>query len=160
MAQPGVSLIETVTRELESVRRNAGNGNAMDSAEQAKQELEQIEQQIRHLENIAGENQEARKQLQVLHTQIEALRRQMTRPGPWQKTELARLIELGARPVDIGQGDVAWHVLADPEGNEFCLLRSTPSQVAALQTSPTVHETSWRAIRCASASSAPCRPCR
>ena len=90
MAQPGVSLIETVTRELESVRRNAGNGNAMDSAEQAKQELEQIEQQIRHLETIAGENQEARKQLQVLHTQIEALRRQMTRPGPWQKTELAR----------------------------------------------------------------------
>ena len=52
--------------------------------------------------------------------------------GSDQKTELARLIELGARPVDIGQGDVAWHVLADPEGNEFCLLRSTPSQVAAI----------------------------
>ena len=31
----------------------------------------------------------------------------------------------GARPVDIGQGDVSWHVLADPEGHEFCLLRST-----------------------------------
>jgi hypothetical protein len=31
----------------------------------------------------------------------------------------------GARPVDIGQrGDEGWHVLADPEGNEFCLLRA------------------------------------
>jgi predicted enzyme related to lactoylglutathione lyase len=32
------------------------------------------------------------------------------------------LIELGARPVDIGQGDVPWVVLADPEGNELCVL--------------------------------------
>ena len=37
--------------------------------------------------------------------------------------ELERLQALGARPVDIGQGEVTWHVLADPEGNEFCLLR-------------------------------------
>ncbi len=41
-----------------------------------------------------------------------------------QDAELARLLALGARPVDVGQGpDVTWHVLADPEGNEFCLLR-------------------------------------
>jgi hypothetical protein len=40
-----------------------------------------------------------------------------------QQAELQRLLELGARPVDIGQGEVSWHVLADPEGNEFCLLR-------------------------------------
>ena len=40
-----------------------------------------------------------------------------------QDAELERLLALGARPVDIGQGDVSWHVLADPEGNEFCLLR-------------------------------------
>jgi hypothetical protein len=33
-----------------------------------------------------------------------------------------RLIDLGARPADIGQGEVRWTVLADPEGNEFCLL--------------------------------------
>ncbi|BEP12129.1 VOC family protein [Acidothermaceae bacterium B102] len=38
-------------------------------------------------------------------------------------TELARLLALGATRVDIGQGDVHWYVLADPEGNEFCLLR-------------------------------------
>ncbi|KAA8889364.1 VOC family protein [Nocardia colli] len=41
-----------------------------------------------------------------------------------QDAELERLLALGAKPVDVGQGDdVSWHVLADPEGNEFCLLR-------------------------------------
>jgi catechol 2,3-dioxygenase-like lactoylglutathione lyase family enzyme len=40
-----------------------------------------------------------------------------------QAEELRRLLELGARPVDVGQvSTVSWHVLADPEGNEFCLL--------------------------------------
>src|SRR4051794_6561369 len=33
-----------------------------------------------------------------------------------------RLIALGAQRVDIGQGDVAWVVMADPEGNEFCVV--------------------------------------
>jgi len=42
--------------------------------------------------------------------------------------ELARLLALGATHADIGQGsDVTWTVLADPEGNEFCLL-SRPVQ--------------------------------
>jgi hypothetical protein len=35
-----------------------------------------------------------------------------------------RLIELGAKPADVGQGDVSWTVLADPEGNDFCVLRA------------------------------------
>jgi predicted enzyme related to lactoylglutathione lyase len=39
-----------------------------------------------------------------------------------QAEELARLLGLGAMKVDIGQGDQRWIVLADPEGNEFCLL--------------------------------------
>ncbi|GEK19640.1 hypothetical protein CXY01_01600 [Cellulomonas xylanilytica] len=51
--------------------------------------------------------------------------------GSDQATELERLLSLGATRVDIGQGDVPWHVLADPEGNEFCLLRRTPDQLAA-----------------------------
>ncbi len=38
-----------------------------------------------------------------------------------QEAELSRLIALGARHVDVGQGDRSWYVLADPEGNEFCL---------------------------------------
>lgn len=40
--------------------------------------------------------------------------------------ELERLLALGARRVDVGQADdVTWVVLADPEGNEFCLLSRT-----------------------------------
>ena len=39
-----------------------------------------------------------------------------------QEAEAGRLVRLGARRVDIGQGDVTWIVLADPEGNEFCVL--------------------------------------
>ena len=50
-----------------------------------------------------------------------------------QESELARLLALGATSVDIGQGEVPWYVLADPEGNEFCLLRSTPAQLAAME---------------------------
>lgn len=42
-----------------------------------------------------------------------------------QAAELERLLALGARPADVGQtGDESWHVLADPEGNEFCLLKT------------------------------------
>jgi hypothetical protein len=48
-----------------------------------------------------------------------------------QAAEVARLESLGARRADIGQGDVEWVVMADPEGNEFCVLRSLPSEGAA-----------------------------
>ena len=41
-----------------------------------------------------------------------------------QEAEIRRLEELGATRVDIGQRDVPWVVMADPEGNEFCVLRS------------------------------------
>ena len=41
-----------------------------------------------------------------------------------QQQEVERLIELGARRIDVGQGEQSWVVLADPEGNEFCVLRS------------------------------------
>jgi hypothetical protein len=41
-----------------------------------------------------------------------------------QDEELNRLLGLGATRADVGQtGDEGWHVLADPEGNQFCLLR-------------------------------------
>jgi hypothetical protein len=40
-----------------------------------------------------------------------------------QDADVTRLIDLGARRVDVGQGpEVTWVVLADPEGNEFCVL--------------------------------------
>ncbi|MEU8614552.1 VOC family protein [Actinoplanes sp. NPDC048791] len=43
-----------------------------------------------------------------------------------------RLLELGATPADIGQGDVPWTVLADPEGNEFCVLDSLYAQTGPI----------------------------
>ncbi|MGZ4491247.1 MAG: VOC family protein [Nocardioidaceae bacterium] len=44
--------------------------------------------------------------------------------------ELDRLLSLGATRADVGQpDDVTWVVLADPEGNEFCLLRRTVQEV-------------------------------
>lgn len=51
--------------------------------------------------------------------------------GSNQDAELERLLAMGATPVDVGQGDASWHVLADPQGNEFCLLHSTPAELAA-----------------------------
>ena len=46
------------------------------------------------------------------------------RPGD-QAAEVRRLQELGASRIDIGQGaDATWVVMADPDGNEFCVLRA------------------------------------
>ena len=39
-----------------------------------------------------------------------------------QGAEVERLVSLGATRIDIGQGDVDWVVMADPDGNEFCVL--------------------------------------
>jgi hypothetical protein len=49
-----------------------------------------------------------------------------------QAAEVSRLRALGATPADVGQGeDKTWVVLADPEGNEFCVLRAlTPKELA------------------------------
>jgi len=41
-----------------------------------------------------------------------------------QDAEQQRLLSLGAVEIDVGQGEQTWVVLADPEGNEFCLLRT------------------------------------
>lgn len=53
-----------------------------------------------------------------------------------QKVMVDKAIALGARPADIGQGETPWVVLADPEGNEFCVLDPRPkyltSTVAAI----------------------------
>jgi predicted enzyme related to lactoylglutathione lyase len=45
-------------------------------------------------------------------------------------SEIERLLGLGARRVDVGQtGEESWDVLADPEGNEFCVVRSKTSLI-------------------------------
>jgi catechol 2,3-dioxygenase-like lactoylglutathione lyase family enzyme len=41
-----------------------------------------------------------------------------------QEAEVQRALSLGATHIDIGQGQQTWVVLADPEGNEFCILRA------------------------------------
>jgi len=52
------------------------------------------------------------------------------RPGD-QAAEVARLEALGARRVSVGQGELSWVVMADPDGNEFDVLRPlTPGQNA------------------------------
>ena len=45
-----------------------------------------------------------------------------------QDAEVRRLEELGARRSDIGQGEQSWVVMADIEGNDFCVLRSLPTE--------------------------------
>lgn len=42
--------------------------------------------------------------------------------GGDQEAVVERLVSLGATRIDIGQGDVSWVVMADPDGNEFCVL--------------------------------------
>ncbi|HYS36918.1 MAG TPA: VOC family protein [Pseudonocardiaceae bacterium] len=39
-----------------------------------------------------------------------------------QQAEVDRLLSLDATRVDIGQGEVTWVVMADPDGHEFCVL--------------------------------------
>jgi hypothetical protein len=48
-----------------------------------------------------------------------------------QAAEVARLEALGARQVSVGQGEVSWVVMADPEGNEFDVLRPLTAEELA-----------------------------
>lgn len=49
-----------------------------------------------------------------------------------QDAEVERLTAMGATRVDVGQGEVPWVVMADPDGNEFCVLGARrPSPDAA-----------------------------
>lgn len=48
----------------------------------------------------------------------------LTTDADERDAEIQRLLGLGARYIDIGQtGEESWTVLADPEGNEFCVVR-------------------------------------
>ena len=63
----------------------------MEAASKAQIELERIEKQIEHLQAAAGDNDEARRQLQEMHQQVDALRRQVSgKLSAWERTELAR----------------------------------------------------------------------
>ena len=67
---------------------------------------------------ILSRSEEPQRGRSRLHVDVNATDRD-------QDAELERLLALGARRADVGQtGQESWHVLADPEGNEFCLLRA------------------------------------
>ncbi len=81
-----ISAVEAVYRA--SKKRQETN---MEASSKAQDELERIEKQIEQLEAAAGDNQEARRQLQEMHGRVDALRRQMAgQLTPWERTELAR----------------------------------------------------------------------
>lgn len=66
---------------------------------------------------VLSQNDEPKRETLRLHLDVNATDRD-------QDAELERLLAAGAVPADVGQtGGEPWHVLADPEGNEFCLLR-------------------------------------
>lgn len=66
---------------------------------------------------VLSKNDDPRRGKLPLHIDVNATDRE-------QDEELERLLAAGARRADVGQtGEESWHVLADPEGNEFCLLR-------------------------------------
>jgi hypothetical protein len=48
-----------------------------------------------------------------------------------QGEEVERLVQLGATRLDIGQGERPWVVMADPEGNEFCVMPAIDSGLFA-----------------------------
>ncbi len=61
-----------------------------------------------------------------------------------QEAELGRLLAAGARRADIGQtGNESWHVLADPEGNEFCLLRRSWWLIRGYAARPSSRRARW-----------------
>ncbi|MGW7413702.1 VOC family protein [Streptomyces sp. NPDC054863] len=66
---------------------------------------------------VLSPNDEPRSGQRRLHIDVNATDRD-------QDAELERLLAAGAVRADVGQtGEESWHVLADPEGNEFCLLK-------------------------------------
>jgi acetyl-CoA carboxylase carboxyl transferase subunit alpha len=67
------------------------NGTMMESASRAHQELEKIEQQIGHLQSLAGQSTEAQRELEQLQERVTALRQEIyAHLNAWEKTELAR----------------------------------------------------------------------
>jgi acetyl-CoA carboxylase carboxyl transferase subunit alpha len=89
LALKGAELLLTMVEE----RWNSSNGDGrkMESQLKARQELEKIEEQLAKLESLPGQNEDARRQVQLLHSRIHGLRSEIAaRFDAWQKTELAR----------------------------------------------------------------------
>ena len=65
--------------------------------------------------------------------------------GPEDRNaEIERILALGARSVDVGHtGDESWTVLADPEGNEFCVVRPTQTLIGSRELDPELAGRAW-----------------
>ncbi|HZQ90920.1 MAG TPA: acetyl-CoA carboxylase carboxyltransferase subunit alpha [Terriglobales bacterium] len=86
-------MVQLLRLRAESLWQTATNGGEreVNLASKAQGELERIEKQIEQLEQAAGQNQDARRQLARLHEQVNALRQQIyAHLHAWRITELAR----------------------------------------------------------------------
>jgi acetyl-CoA carboxylase carboxyl transferase subunit alpha len=76
---------------LVEARWASRNGNAMELAPKAQQELQKVEEQIATLQALPGQDEEIHRQIQELSKRIDALRGEMNgHRDAWQRTELAR----------------------------------------------------------------------
>ena len=89
LALKGAELLLTMVEDRWSSRN--GDARKMESQLKARQELEKIEEQLAKLETLPGQNEDARRQMQVLHDRVHSLRTEIAAHfDAWQKTELAR----------------------------------------------------------------------
>jgi acetyl-CoA carboxylase carboxyl transferase subunit alpha len=89
LALKGVELLLTMVEERWASKN--GDPRKTESQLKARQELEKIDEQLAKLESLAGQNEDARQQVQEFHSRVQGLRNEIAaRFDAWQKTELAR----------------------------------------------------------------------
>ena len=89
LALNGAELLLSMVEDQWASRN--GDARKMESQLKAQQELEKIEEQLAKLESIPLQNEDARRQIQQLHSRIHGLRQEIaTKFEAWRKTELAR----------------------------------------------------------------------
>src|SRR5438874_6881390 len=83
--------VEFLLSMVESRWAGRNGDGKMDPGDRTRQELEKIEQQITRLQELAGQDENTRREIQQLHDRVAALRQEMSSHlDAWQKTELAR----------------------------------------------------------------------
>jgi acetyl-CoA carboxylase carboxyl transferase subunit alpha len=89
LALNGAELLLSMVEDQWTSRN--GDARKMESQLKARQELEKIEEQLAKLESLPGQNEDARRQIQQLHSRIHGLRNEIaSKFEAWRRTELAR----------------------------------------------------------------------